>query len=81
MKDNLKNRAFKNWMTTLIGIPILLVGLFMMYQRLRCSFDVSWVCEHSWWDATKTTVIGYTLIFLKDTAITEGLFLGIFSKK
>jgi hypothetical protein len=81
MNENIKNRVFKNWITTIIGIPILLVGLFMMYQRVRYSFDVSLVCDHSWWEAIKTVVIGYTIIFLKDTAITEGLFLGIFNKK
>jgi hypothetical protein len=80
MNENIKNRVFKNWITTIIGIPILLVGLFMMYQRVRCAFDLG-ICDHSWWDATKTTVIGYTIIFLKDTAITEGLLMGMFSKK
>lgn len=81
MKENIKNRVFKNIITTSIGAIILLVGLFMAYERAQCFRDNSFVCDHTWFDTVKTIFGGVWLILLKDTAITEGLFLGMFSKK
>lgn len=71
----------KNWITTGFGIPITLVGLFMLYMKVRCFFDNSSVCEFSWMNVIQTLFIGWVLVVAKDSLITEGLLMGIFGIK
>lgn len=72
---------FKNVITTVIGIPILLLGLFMAYMRIRSVFDSSVLCDFTWMQVVQTIFLGWLLVVAKDSLIKEGLLMRIFGVK
>ena len=74
MKERLKS-----WITTTIGVPVLLFGIFMLYVDVECYFkhvDVMYSIS----EVLPTLGLGYAFLVAKDSLI-EGITLGLFKKK
>lgn len=82
MSGDIENRIIKKgWITTVMGIPIFLFGVFMIVGKVYDAITGKCPdCHFSVVEITSTVVLGYALIMAKDTLI-EGLTLGLFKLK
>ena len=70
-------KRFKNWRTTIIGIPVLLFVGFMIYADARA---IILGLEMPFAVATEiipSILLGYSFVFAKDTLL-EGITMGLF---
>lgn len=68
-----------NWITTCIGVPILLFAVFMIYVDVKAYFDHVQAL-YSIGEILPTLGLGYAFLVAKDSLI-EGISLGLFKKK
>jgi hypothetical protein len=68
----------KNWITTSIGVIIMLFGGVMIFFKAKCYFTGS-NCTFTVREICEVFVIGYTFLMARDSLL-EGITLGLFKK-
>jgi predicted membrane channel-forming protein YqfA (hemolysin III family) len=64
-------KRFKNWITTIIGIVIMLLAV------TRIVINIFFEGDHAFWTTLLIIVLGWVFLSAKDTLL-EGLFMKLF---
>jgi hypothetical protein len=67
-------KRLKNWITTIIGITMMVIGIGMIVCNYFFSMEIPIL------EIVMVMILGWTFLFAKDTLL-EGLFLSIFKVK
>ena len=70
-------KRFKNWRTTIIGIPVLLFAGFMIYADARAILLKEVLPFTVATEIIPSLLLGYAFVLAKDTLL-EGITMGLF---
>lgn len=73
-----KERIISNWRTTIIGIPFLIFGCFMILSKIMYSIEAWSNDPFSVYEIITTFTVGWAFLMAKDTLL-GGMF-GIVTK-